>query len=292
MDTRSGRPLRVWAGTYDALGALQASRLGYDALWLSSLGLSVGRLGLPDAGFLRPETVLTAIAEITNVVDLPVVVDFENGYGRQDRDLSDLAADFFRAGSGALCMEDTVGAKRNSLWAQYERDLAAPADMARRLGLLVEVAGELGGSIVARTETLVEGRSIAEATDRVQTYAAAGCSAVVVHFRTDVEAVLEVARRCELPPGVQLVVIPTKSPALRFEDFAAAGFHVYVAANVALRAAATAMWESLHSVLRLGHQQSAVEHIASLADLDEIVRTDALVPGARAGVPDPATAAR
>src|SRR5690606_6829344 len=77
----SKRGIEVWAGVYDALSALQAERLGYDALWLSSLGLSVGRLGLPDAGFLKPDTVLAAVAELRQITKSPLVVDFENGYG-------------------------------------------------------------------------------------------------------------------------------------------------------------------------------------------------------------------
>jgi phosphoenolpyruvate phosphomutase len=271
--------IKVWAGIYDSLGALHAQRLGYDALWLSSLGLSVGRLGLPDAGFLQPETIMTAITEISTVSSLPVVVDFENGYELQGASLAELATRFFQAGSGALCIEDSVGQKRNSLWTQFQRDLASPAEMAQRLRTLVEVSAMFNGSIIARTEALIEGMSVAEATDRVHEYAAAGCAAVVIHFRTDVEKVLEVARRCDLPAGVELVVIPTKAPAMNFETFAAAGFDVYVAANIALRAAAAAVWEGLESVLRHGHQQVATERIASLADLDDIVGTDTLVPG-------------
>jgi phosphoenolpyruvate phosphomutase len=270
-------PIQVWAGIYDALTALQAERLGYDALWLSSLGLSAGRLGLPDAGFLQPETVITAVSEISRVTATPINVDFENGYGLSGAELTGLADRFFRAGSRGLCIEDSAGAKRNSLWTGTRRSLATVEDMTQRLRRLVDVAGRHDRMIIARTEALIEGYSIDETVERVHRYAHTGCQAVVVHFRTDVEDALEVARKAATA-DVQLVVIPTAAPPVRFETFRAAGFDVYVAANVAVRAAMRAVEQGLESVLRLGHQAAALEGVASLAELDSLVRTEALVP--------------
>jgi phosphoenolpyruvate phosphomutase len=129
--------MQIWAGVYDALGALHAEQLGYDGLWLSSLGLSVGRLGLPDADYLDPETVLAAIREISRVVNIALVVDIENGYGLPGAGLAEVASSFFAAGSHALCIEDTVGAKRNSLWHGFHRDLSDVDEMADRLTRLV-----------------------------------------------------------------------------------------------------------------------------------------------------------
>lgn len=269
--------LEVWAGIYDALTALQAQRLGYDALWLSSLGLSTGRLGLPDAGFLQPDTVIAALGEIGRVTDIPIHVDFENGYSLRGAELSGLADRFFRAGSRSLCMEDSTGAKRNSLWADTRRNLATVDDMTERLSLLVEVADRNGAMMMARTEALIEGFSVEETVERVHSYAATGCKAVVVHFRTDVEAALEVARKADTV-DVKLVIIPTAAPPVRFDTFRDAGFDIYVAANVAVRAAMRAVEQGLESVLRLGHQAVALEGVASLAELDSLVRTEALVP--------------
>lgn len=277
LDVDQDAPLKVWAGVYDALSALQAERLGYDGLWLSSLALSTGRLGLPDAGFLQPATVIAAVTEIGRVTGIPINVDFENGYGLRGAELAALADRFFAAGSHSLCIEDSIGAKRNSLWTQSRRDLATVEDMTERLRILVGAAEPHGGRIIARTEALIEGRSIDEAVDRVHGYAAAGCQAVVVHFRRDVEAALEVARKTA-GADVELVIIPTAAPALTFATFAAAGFSVYVAANVAVRAALTAVGAGLESVLRYGSQTDAVANIASLADIDSLVRTSALVP--------------
>ncbi|MFF9573083.1 isocitrate lyase/PEP mutase family protein [Streptomyces sp. NPDC014685] len=276
---RPERTIEVWAGVYDALGALQAESLRYDALWLSSLGLSVGRLGLPDSGFLKPETILAAVSELRQVTKSPLVVDFENGYGLRTVELAGLAGLFYEAGADSLCMEDSAGEKRNSLWVSPDRQLSDADDMCERLTTLVDTAQRHGGSVVARTEALIVGGSVEETVERVRRYARTGCSAVVVHFRDDVGQALEVAAHKDEFLGTRLVIIPTKAPSMRFEEFADAGFDVYVAANIALRAAASAMREELRSVLTTRNQGDAAERISSLAELDALVGRDILVTG-------------
>ena len=100
---------------------------------------------------------------------------------------------------------------------------------------------------------------------------------MVVHFRRDVQEALEVARKTATA-DVDLVVIPTAAPTVPFAEFTAAGFRVYVAANVAIRAALTAVGEGLERVLRHGHQGAALSNVASVTDIDSLVRTSALVP--------------
>jgi phosphoenolpyruvate phosphomutase len=267
--------MRIWAGIYDGLSALQAESAGYDGLWLSSLGLSVGRLGKPDAGFLSVDTVARALTEIDAVVQLPIAVDMENGYGLSGEPLAAAAEQLYRAGGKWLCLEDTSGPKRNSLWSGFHRQLWPADEMSERLATLVAVGAREGGAVIARTEALIEGESTDATVARVCSYAAAGCSAAVVHFRDDVQPVLEVARQTR--DAVDLVIIPTRAPSLTFADFEEAGFKIYVAANMAIRAAATATRTALLTVLREQRLAPALEDVATLADLDEIVGTSTLV---------------
>jgi phosphoenolpyruvate phosphomutase len=269
--------MEKWAGVYDALSALQAEKLGYDGLWVSSLGLSVGRLGMPDAGFLEPSTVALAVSEIARVVQTPLVVDIENGYGLDNVALAEAAGELLRAGSAALCIEDTVGVKRNSLWSGFCRDLHDVDAMCDRLAGLVSIAQCSGGTIIARTEALVEGRSIDEATYRVRKYAEVGCGGVVVHFRDNLAHAIETARRTAAT--ARLIVIPTAAPTVQFVEFEEAGFSVYVAANIGLRAAAMAIETALASVLQHENQARAAECGATLAELDALVRARELVEG-------------
>src|SRR5215472_10564142 len=116
--------MEVWAGVHDVLTGLIAAEAGFDALWLSSYGLSVAMLGLPDAGFLTPKDTAAACGRLSERARLPVIVDAENGYGAEGEALERIAKDYFDAGATGICIEDSAGPKVCSLWEGYDRRLA------------------------------------------------------------------------------------------------------------------------------------------------------------------------
>lgn len=74
------KPLQV-VGTINANHALLAKRAGYKAIYLSGGGVAAGSLGLPDLGISNLDDVLTDVRRITDVCDLPLLVDADTGFG-------------------------------------------------------------------------------------------------------------------------------------------------------------------------------------------------------------------
>ena len=74
------QPLQV-VGAINANHALLAQRAGYRAVYLSGGGVAAGSLGLPDLGISNLEDVLTDVRRITDVCDLPLLVDVDTGFG-------------------------------------------------------------------------------------------------------------------------------------------------------------------------------------------------------------------
>lgn len=71
----------IWAfGAYDVLSAKVVDAAGFNAVGLQSLQLALSR-GLPDIGIVGPEEVVRACRDIRRVTDLPIIVDFEQGFG-------------------------------------------------------------------------------------------------------------------------------------------------------------------------------------------------------------------
>ena len=68
------KPLQV-IGAINANHALLAKRAGYRAIYLSGGGVAAGSLGLPDLGITTLDDVLTDVRRITNICDLPLLVD-------------------------------------------------------------------------------------------------------------------------------------------------------------------------------------------------------------------------
>src|SRR5262245_47864593 len=74
------KPLQV-VGTICANHALVAKRVGYKAIYLSGGGVAAGSLGMPDLGISNLDDVLVDIRRITDVCDLPLLVDVDTGFG-------------------------------------------------------------------------------------------------------------------------------------------------------------------------------------------------------------------
>ena len=76
----SEKPLQV-IGTINAYHARLAERTGFKAIYLSGGGVAAGSLGLPDLGISALDDVLTDVRRITDVCDLPLLVDADTGFG-------------------------------------------------------------------------------------------------------------------------------------------------------------------------------------------------------------------
>ncbi len=73
-------PLQV-VGAINANHALLAKRAGFKAIYLSGGGVAAGSLGLPDLGITGLDDVLTDVRRITDVCDVPLLVDVDTGFG-------------------------------------------------------------------------------------------------------------------------------------------------------------------------------------------------------------------
>src|SRR5690348_17525997 len=105
------RPLQV-VGTICANHALMAKRVGYRAIYLSGGGVAAGLLGMPDLGISGLDDVLTDIRRITDVCDLPLLVDVDTGFGASAFNVARTTRSLVKFGAAAMHIEDQVGAKR------------------------------------------------------------------------------------------------------------------------------------------------------------------------------------
>src|SRR6201998_1491952 len=106
----SEHPLQV-VGAINANHALLAKRAGFKAIYLSGGGVAAGSLGVPDLGITGLDDVLTDIRRITDVCDLPLLVDVDTGWGGAFN-IARTVRSLIKAGAGALHIEDQVAAKR------------------------------------------------------------------------------------------------------------------------------------------------------------------------------------
>ncbi len=77
---KAEKPLQC-VGAINAYHARLAQATGFKSIYLSGGGVAAGSLGLPDLGISNLDDVLTDIERITNVCDLPLLVDVDTGFG-------------------------------------------------------------------------------------------------------------------------------------------------------------------------------------------------------------------
>lgn len=97
----------IMPGVYDALSAKIAARAGFEVTFITGYSLSATLLGEPDFGLLTQTEVVGAAQRICSVIDIPVIVDADTGYGNAINVIRTVQ-DLIRAGAGGMFLEDQV----------------------------------------------------------------------------------------------------------------------------------------------------------------------------------------
>src|SRR5580765_7759341 len=152
---KAERPLQV-IGTICANHALMAKRVGYKAIYLSGGGVAAGSLGVPDLGISNLDDVLTDIRRITDVCDLPLLVDVDTGFGASAFNVARTVKSLIKFGAAAMHIEDQVGAKRCGH--RPGKELVSQQEMIDRVKSAADAKTDREFVVMARTDALaVEG---------------------------------------------------------------------------------------------------------------------------------------
>ena len=148
-------PLQV-IGAINANHALLAKRAGYRAIYLSGGGVAAGSLGLPDLGINTLEDVLIDVRRITDVCDLPLMVDIDTGFGPSAFNIERTVKSLIKAGAAACHIEDQVGAKRCGH--RPGKEIVSAGEMVDRVKAAADAKTDPDFFLIARTDAIqVEG---------------------------------------------------------------------------------------------------------------------------------------
>src|SRR5258707_839056 len=145
------KPLQV-VGAVNAYHAILAKASGYRAVYLSGGGVAAGSLGVPDLGISNLDDVLTDVRRITDVCDLPLLVDADTGFGASAFNVARTVKSLIKFGAGAMHIEDQVGAKRCGH--RPGKELVSQQEMIDRVKSAVDARTDPDFFIIARTDAL------------------------------------------------------------------------------------------------------------------------------------------
>ncbi|MFB4393539.1 MULTISPECIES: methylisocitrate lyase [unclassified Pseudomonas] len=188
-------PLQV-VGAINANHALLAQRAGFKAIYLSGGGVAAGSLGLPDLGISNLDDVLTDVRRITDVCDLPLLVDVDTGFGASAFNVARTVRSMSKFGAAAIHIEDQVGAKRCGH--RPNKEIVSQQEMVDRIKAAVDARTDGSFVIMARTDALaVEGLNAA--LDRAAAFIEAGADMLFPEAITELAMYKTFADRVKAP---------------------------------------------------------------------------------------------
>src|SRR5580765_5190165 len=247
------KPLQV-IGTICAYHALIAKRSGYKAIYLSGGGVAAGSLGMPDLGISNLDDVLIDVRRITDVCDLPLLVDVDTGFGSSAFNVSRTTRSLIKAGAGAMHMEDQVGAKRCGH--RPNKELVSGDEMCDRIKAAVDGRTDKSFVIMARTDAIAN-EGFEPALERMTKYVEAGADMIFPEAVTDLEQYKKVVKAVKVPVLANLTEFG-KTPLLTIEELRSAGVAIALYPLTAFRAMNKAALNVYQAVRKEGTQKNVV----------------------------------
>jgi 2-methylisocitrate lyase-like PEP mutase family enzyme len=244
-DVESGATLVV-PGASSALIARLIEEAGYPATYVTGAGIANTYLGMPDIGLLSLTELSAHVAAMRNVVDSPLIVDADTGFGDAVNTWHTVRV-LERAGASAVQIEDQTFPKRCGHFAG--KSTIPSEEMVEKVRAAVDARTDPNLLIVARTDARAE-QGLAEACRRARAYRDAGADVTFVEAPESEEEIAIIA--AEVPgPKVLNIVAGGRTPQLRPDRIAELGYAIALYANLPLVVSLHAVRELL-GVLRSG----------------------------------------
>jgi len=142
-------PLQIM-GTINAYTALMATEIGHKAIYISGGACANASYGLPDLGMTSMNDVLEDARRITAVVDTPLLIDIDTGWGGAFN-IARTIKESIRSGVAAVHMEDQVSQKRCGH--RPNKEIVSTEEMVDRIKAAVDARTDDQFFIMARTDS-------------------------------------------------------------------------------------------------------------------------------------------
>src|SRR6201986_24216 len=246
-----------------------AQATGFRALYLSGGGVAANSLGMPDRGISTMEDVLVDVRRITEVTNLPLLVDIDTGWGSAFN-IARTIRSMQRAGAAAVHIEDQVGSKRCGH--RPGKELVPAAEMVDRIKAAVDARTDPEFVIMARTDALAGG-GLGVALERSVAYVEAGADMLFAEAVTD----LVMYSRFKEVVGVPILANITefgKTPLYTTRELGDAGVDIVLFCCAAYRAMNAAALKVYHAIRSEGTQKNVVDLMQTRAELYQFLGYD------------------
>ena len=256
-----GNPLQC-VGAINAYHARLAEASGFKSLYISGGGVAAGSCGIPDLGITSLEDVLTDLRRITDVTELPVLVDIDTGWGGAFNIARSIKS-MIKCGAAAVHIEDQVAQKRCGH--RPNKAIVSQDEMVDRIKAAVDAKTDPDFVIMARTDALaVEGEQAA--IDRACACVEAGADMIFPEAMTELDQYRRFIDAVKVPVLANITEFGA-TPLFTTEQLASAGVSIALYPLSAFRAANAAALKVYQTLMAEGSQQSVIDTMQTRADL-------------------------
>jgi len=255
-------PLQV-IGAINANHALLAKRAGYRAIYLSGGGVAAGSLGLPDLGINTMDDVLIDTRRITDVCDLPLLVDIDTGFGPSAFNIERTVKSLIKAGAAACHIEDQVGAKRCGH--RPGKEIVSTEEMVDRVKAAADAKTDSSFFLIARTDA-IQVHGVDAAIDRAIQCVEAGADGIFAEAAYDLETYKKFVDAVKVPVLANITEFG-KTPLFSVDDLRPTGVGMVLYPLSAFRAMNKAAEAVYTAIRRDGHQRNVVDLMQTREEL-------------------------
>ncbi len=280
---RQESPLQI-IGAINANHALLAQRAGYRAIYLSGGGVAAGSLGMPDLGINTLDDVLVDVRRITDVCDVPLLVDIDTGFGPSAFNIARTVKSLIKFGAAACHIEDQVGAKRCGH--RPGKEIVSAQEMADRVKAAADAKTDPDFFLIARTDAIaVEG--VDAAIERAIKCVEAGADGIFAEAAYDLPTYKRFVDAVKVPVLANITEFG-KTPLFTVDELRSADVAMVLYPLSAFRAMNKAAETVYQAIRRDGTQKNVLDLMQTREELYERIgyhdyeqRLDALFSSSR-----------
>ncbi|MCG7906841.1 MAG: methylisocitrate lyase, partial [Candidatus Thiodiazotropha taylori] len=217
---------------------------------------------IPDLGITTLEDVLTDLRRITDVTELPVLVDIDTGWGGAFN-IARTIRNMNKSGAAAVHLEDQVQQKRCGH--RPNKAIVSQTEMVDRIKAAVDAKLDDDFVVMARTDALaVEGMQ--SAIDRACACVEAGADMIFPEAMTELDQYREFVDAVKVPVLANITEFGS-TPLFTVDELASAGVSIALYPLSAFRAANAAALNVYQNLRKDGTQQNVVDTMQNRMDL-------------------------
>lgn len=260
------KPLQI-IGTINANHALMAKQTGYRAVYLSGGGVAAGSLGMPDLGINTLDDVLTDVRRITDVCDVPLLVDIDTGFGPSAFNIARTIKSLCKMGAAAVHIEDQVGAKRCGH--RPGKEIVSIDEMADRVKAAADAKTDADFFIIARTDAIAS-EGVDRAIERSVACVQAGADAIFAEAANDLDTYRKFATAVKAPILANITEFGS-TPLFTVDELRSADVAMVLYPLSAFRAMNKAALNVYQSIRRDGTQQAVLDTMQTRMQLYDVI---------------------